>query len=548
MNCEQIDSLIARLAVNDPIPDRAESSALARHLGSCGGCRAKLAEFRRTVALLHEASALPGLVPKPVLSATRRAALRRQVAGADQPPALRFPVRRVAAAAAVALLAFAGYSMLAPSTPRPGATVAQNSQGDPLAADTGEKPHAASSAIAPPAEAESADAIKGSSAASRSVSAPRRFVDKDAEEKARRELLGDGTDGELQHAFDDVKNAAAVPPPVAPSLVQKFPAPVDNPAVIKPLKAARDPQPNLLPGRPAPVQEAPKDPRLTAAQERFAAERADASLPPANSFTAAPVNLFVDPDKQPVSSFPLIATTERYAIAARFLLAGQLPPPAAIHVEDFVNAMSTGYSNDSASPIRLHVDTLRPSPFGDKSRLLLRVVVQAQPQASVGNEPAPLIVPDAAIKIEFSSLAVRRYRLIGYDRFNPTLADQATTFKIFAGTSVTALYELELTEPSTNFSLGEVRLTSFRGTRTAIDLLNPTTLPARTEQQKTHFLLAAAAAEFGEILRRSPHAQPASLPAMEQTLKQIVQLLPQDVRAAELLDLVQKTRTLMENP
>jgi Ca-activated chloride channel family protein len=162
------------------------------------------------------------------------------------------------------------------------------------------------------------------------------------------------------------------------------------------------------------------------------------------------------------------------------------------------------------------------------------------------------IARDVKIQVAFDPKRVRRYRLIGYE--NRKVKDQdfrndkVDAGEIGSGQSATALYELELHEGAEASDLGTVfgRYKENDGgevqefaSRLRADLVR-----AITPAESPRFFMAAAVAEFAEILRQSPHAQRGSLRAVEQMLLRTSQALPQDSQLAELLQLVRQSQDL----
>ncbi len=103
--------------------------------------------------------------------------------------------------------------------------------------------------------------------------------------------------------------------------------------------------------------------------------RPDPSRLEANTFEDYGVRPFVDTDDDPLSTFALDVDTGSYTVARRWLREGVLPEPAAIRVEELVNAFDYGY-DAPRSGLDLHVAGA-PSPFDDDN-VLVRVGVQAE--------------------------------------------------------------------------------------------------------------------------------------------------------------------------
>jgi len=117
-------------------------------------------------------------------------------------------------------------------------------------------------------------------------------------------------------------------------------------------------------------------------------------------FEHAGVNPFVDPREDPLATFAIDVDTASYSLARAYLRRGELPPPAAIRVEEFVNAFPHGYApppdrggerwNDSrrGKAFAIHLDAA-PAPFG-KDLVLLRVGLKGREIQERDRRPAVL--------------------------------------------------------------------------------------------------------------------------------------------------------------
>ncbi len=117
------------------------------------------------------------------------------------------------------------------------------------------------------------------------------------------------------------------------------------------------------------------------------------------------VNPFVPTDRDRQSTFALDVDTAAYAIAQRYVEDGNLPDPASVRVEEFVNAFDQGYAPPEDGTFAIWSDGA-PSPFLDDGELLLRIGVQAR-------EVADRQRPDAALTfvIDSSGSMAREDRL-----------------------------------------------------------------------------------------------------------------------------------------
>jgi Ca-activated chloride channel family protein len=173
------------------------------------------------------------------------------------------------------------------------------------------------------------------------------------------------------------------------------------------------------------------------------------------------------------------------------------------------------------------------------------------------------IAKDAKIQVEFNPTTVRRYRLVGYE--NRDIADKdfrndaIDAGEVGSGQSVTALYELELLEPQVGVRPGDIGTVFVRyrnmdtkqieeiSSRMAGDIVR------RYEvSENPRFYLAAAVAEFAELLRESEHAKSGNLPAVESMLRKVAGALTvreqgrlvTDPKVSELIYLVKRAQGL----
>jgi Ca-activated chloride channel homolog len=101
------------------------------------------------------------------------------------------------------------------------------------------------------------------------------------------------------------------------------------------------------------------------------------------------VNAFVDPQKDRQSTFGLDVDTASYTVARRFVDDGNLPDPASVRVEEFVNYFDQGYEPPEQGDFAIHVDG-GPSPFLAKDETLLRVGLKAREDSKNARPAASL--------------------------------------------------------------------------------------------------------------------------------------------------------------
>lgn len=89
------------------------------------------------------------------------------------------------------------------------------------------------------------------------------------------------------------------------------------------------------------------------------------------------VNPYVDPIEDRTSTFGLDVDTASYTIAQRFVADGNLPDPASVRVEEWVNAFEQGYPRPLDEAFAIVADG-GPTPFTRRDEVLLRVGLQAR--------------------------------------------------------------------------------------------------------------------------------------------------------------------------
>ena len=155
-----------------------------------------------------------------------------------------------------------------------------------------------------------------------------------------------------------------------------------------------------------------------------------------------------------------------------------------------------------------------------------------------------IIARDAKVQIDFNPQGVSRFRLLGYENrrldHEDFRDDDADGGEIGSGHSVTALYEIKLHEGA----VGQLATVFIRyadpDTRQVTEIsedIFAAELAGAFEDASPEFQLAAAIAEFAEILRDSFWAQEGSLETVHQVIEGI---LPQigNERSDELMRLV----------
>ena len=166
-----------------------------------------------------------------------------------------------------------------------------------------------------------------------------------------------------------------------------------------------------------------------------------------------------------------------------------------------------------------------------------------------------VVAMDAKIQVDFDPNVVRSYRLIGYEnrdvpdeKFRDDKQDGGETG---AGHNVTALYELKLWPEKQ----GKVATVYIRYKNPDTDEVEEFNDSISTENfnkdfdsTTTDFRLAATAAEFAEILRKSYWAKGAELADTLEKARQISNERKDDADITELVDLISKANKLLSKP
>ncbi len=113
-----------------------------------------------------------------------------------------------------------------------------------------------------------------------------------------------------------------------------------------------------------------------------------AGLPDGMYFDHPGTNPFVATEKDALSTFGLDVDTASYTLARNYIRRGLLPPPEAVRVEEFVNALPQDYPATAGETFGIHLEAA-PSPFRD-GRTFLRVGIRAKDVPRVNRKPAHL--------------------------------------------------------------------------------------------------------------------------------------------------------------
>ncbi len=131
---------------------------------------------------------------------------------------------------------------------------------------------------------------------------------------------------------------------------------------------------------------------MPAVAMKFAPDEPDAAPVRGGTFVHAGTNPFIDTATDALSTFAIDVDTGSFNFARRSLRSGNLPPDAAVRVEEWVNAMHYSYATppkSSAVPFAVHVDGA-VSPIA-KGKHVVRVALQGKTVTTAERGPTHLV-------------------------------------------------------------------------------------------------------------------------------------------------------------
>lgn len=136
-------------------------------------------------------------------------------------------------------------------------------------------------------------------------------------------------------------------------------------------------QPQQPPQHPNPPVRPPVQPLPLAATPAPFLPAPGVPYPAPVDFQDAGVNPFVDPLRDPLSTFAMDVDTASYSVTRRFLQDGFMPDRDSVRLEEFVNSFDYGYTGPSETAFAVHVDG-GPTPFTSVRSVMLRIGIQAR--------------------------------------------------------------------------------------------------------------------------------------------------------------------------
>jgi von Willebrand factor/Uncharacterized protein YfbK, C-terminal len=237
-------------------------------------------------------------------------------------------------------------------------------------------------------------------------------------------------------------------------------------------------------------------------------------------------NPFVEAEHGPVSTFPLTVDPAAYRDVRRALLEQKrLPAANVVRVADLVNSFSYSYPEPSGDdPVSLTLD-LAECPW-EPAHALARIGLRSRSDAAAR---------DVRVEAVFNPRRVASYRLIGWEGRAAAFDEQS----VAAGQAVTALYEIVPTKDADKEEWLTVKIRS--GGRAVERSLGGEA--RRFAEAPEDFRFAAAAAEFGLLLRDSAYKGRASYAAVRAAARGALGA-DVDGRRAEFLALVDAAERL----
>ncbi|NOZ27414.1 MAG: VWA domain-containing protein [Chloroflexi bacterium] len=110
----------------------------------------------------------------------------------------------------------------------------------------------------------------------------------------------------------------------------------------------------------------------------------------ATFFKTYGVNPFIDTEDEHLSTFGMDVDTASYTVVRRYITDGNLPPPEAIRVEEFVNYFKHNYPEPEEGAFAIQLDAA-PAPFRGERYRLMRIGLQGRHIPAEDRKDASLI-------------------------------------------------------------------------------------------------------------------------------------------------------------
>lgn len=291
---------------------------------------------------------------------------------------------------------------------------------------------------------------------------------------------------------------------------------------------------------------------------------------------AAAADRFTRAEEDSISSFALDCTDASYRETRRLILAGELPDPGDVRVEEFLRFFHQGYPQFDQPAVRVFLDGA-PSPFNPETELLrigvrtsgpdstasVRPIQGTWPKAGGGANPEGdpgdrgFAARDARLEVRFHPNMVERFRLLGYEAAPEAGAGEAGAERaqripgadLRAGVEAVALYEVKLRGP---LIPGQVATVTLRYTgadarpSTIVESIQASDLAPDFARAAPRLRLDAVTARFAAILRASGGWNGDRLMTLLPLARELAVEMPGDPAVAELADLVRRSADLAD--
>jgi hypothetical protein len=223
-------------------------------------------------------------------------------------------------------------------------------------------------------------------------------------------------------------------------------------------------------------------------------------------------NPFLDARQIPETLMPLSDSHASYAQVRSDILAGKLPDPASIRIDELVNAFTYEAAPTPASgPFAIQIEA-GPSPW-KPGRLLVKIGFQINDTPSP-SDPDVSSFRDLMLSVRFNPSEVSTYRLIGYEK-NGTPSqtlDQLSVAK--SPFTAIALYEIQPANsrgpstPNENLLLATLHYkTPVQNVCQHMVATYPASAIPAADQNSTDFRFASAVVAFGMKLAGNPEVE-----------------------------------------
>lgn len=211
-------------------------------------------------------------------------------------------------------------------------------------------------------------------------------------------------------------------------------------------------------------------------------------------------NPFLSAATHPFSTFAFQVERASYATLRQFIDSGRKPPKDAVRLEAMINSFAYHYPPPGDGELFSITLEATVCPWAPEHRLV-----------RIGLKAGESSVTAASVQVRFNPALVQSYRLLGYETRWASDEEhrhrEAEDTEIQPGHTVTALYEIAPVATSFPAALLTVQLRYRRPTGDRIELVERSLTGLGTDfsEASADLKFAAAVAQFGMILRGSPH-------------------------------------------